>query len=90
MKRSAEKRYFDKETEKANGNSDKMWKVIKKATRQKTKPDIVPDFVKVLTAEGIFEKIEQAQSIANEMNSQFARMGANLADDLQPTTSLFF
>jgi len=90
MKRKAEKQYFDKATKDANGDSEKMWKVIKKATNQKPKSHIAPDFVKVQTAEGAQIKSDKRSEIVDELNRQFAGMGANLAHDLKSTSTNFF
>jgi len=85
MKRKAERKYFDKATQEANGDSEKMWKVIKKATKQRPKAHTVPDFVKVQTAEGTQVKLNKTSEIVDELNRQFAGMGANLAKDLKTT-----
>jgi len=89
MKRKAEKKYFDKATLDANGDSEKMWKVIKKATNDKPKSHIVPDFVKVRTAEGTQVKLDKTSEIVGELNRQFAGMGANLENDLKSTPTSF-
>ena len=57
--------------------------------RSKDKPYISPDFVKVVTAEGNTEKIQDKTKIANEMNKQFVEMGAKLANKLAPANTNF-
>ena len=57
-----------------------MWKVINKNLKLKDKPDISPDFVKFVTADGNAEKIQDKTKIANEINKQFVKMGAKQAN----------
>ena len=66
--RIAKKSFLEKKCEEANGDSKKMWKVIRTATNQKSKPGITPDFVKVKTADGSLKKLDGNHEIANEMN----------------------
>ena len=66
-----------------------MWKVINKATNKKAKPNIIPDFIKIKTADGDNEKVKCKTSIANEMNNQFRLMGQKLADKLESTDANF-
>ena len=66
-----------------------MWKVINKNLKLKDKPDISPDFVKVVIADGNTEKIQDKTKIANEMNKQFVEMGAKLANKLVPTNAKY-
>ena len=90
MDRKAKRKYFNNKCDEANGNSEKMWKVIRSATNQKPKPNISPDFVKIRDADGkIVKKLEDKCDIANEMNKTFSEMGAKLAEKLEPTDSLF-
>ena len=79
MYRKAHRKSIQRDCENANGDSGKMWKVINKNLKSKDKPYISPDFVKVVTAEGNTEKIQDKTKIANEMNKQFVEMGAKLA-----------
>ena len=73
----------------AQGDGEKMWKVIREATNTKPKPNITPNFIKVMTADKKIKKIQDKTEIANEMNRQFCQMGGNLADKLNPTRAKF-
>ena len=89
MVRSARRNTTQKMCEETNGDSGKMWKVIKKTTNSQTKPDIIPDFMRVKTADGNINKIKDKTEIANAMNRQFVNMGANLAEKLNTTETKF-
>ena len=89
LTRSAKQKFFEKKCEEANGDSKKMWKVVRSATNQKPKPMVTPDFLKVKTPEGSLKKLVRDNEIADEMNSQFAGMGAKLAKELGSTTAKF-
>ena len=66
-----------------------MWKVIWEATNTKSKPNTIPDYIKVQTTDGKLKKIQNKTEIANEMNKQFCQMGANLAEKLPQTNANF-
>ena len=66
-----------------------MWKVINNQIKNKSKSETTPDFVKVVAADGNTVKITNKKKIADEMNRQFAEMGANLASKLPPTDANF-
>ena len=83
--RKAKRDSIQNDCKETKGDSGKMWKVINKQLKSKNKPNITPDFVKVVTAEGKTTKIQDHKKIANEMNRQFVEMGANLASQLNPT-----
>ena len=89
MCRLAQKNFLEKKCEEAKGDSAKLWKVAKSAMNMKPKPNITPDFIKSRTDDGKLKKIDNDTDIANEMNRQFAGMGAKLANDLQTTRSVF-
>ena len=74
---------------KAKGNSAKMWKAINKATNQKPKSNVTPDFVKIRSPAGDLKKTKCKTEIANEMNRQFTQMGEKLASKLSPTNAHF-
>ena len=78
-----------KRCEDAKGDSEKMWKVIREATNTKSKPNTIPDYIKVQTTDGKLKKIQNKTEIANEMNKQFCQMGANLAEKLPQTNANF-
>ena len=65
-----------------------MWKVINREMKTKDKANSVPNFVKVVTDDGKVKKIQNKMEIANEMNRQFVEMGANLANQLPPSTQI--
>ena len=87
--RSAKIKFFEKKCDEANGDSKKMWKVVRSATNQKPKPNVSPNFIKVKTADHTIKKLECDTEIACEMNRQFAGMGAKLADELGDTDAVF-
>ena len=66
-----------------------MWKVIKKATNQRSKPSVTPDYIKFISADGNCKKTKCKTEIANEMNREFTQMGDKLASKL-PRTSAHF
>ena len=43
---------IQKDCNETKGDSGKMWKVINSEMKSKDKPNIVPDFVKVVAADG--------------------------------------
>ena len=86
MTRIARKNDSLNECKNAKGDSDKIWRVIRKATNTTGKPNITPNYIKVSTADGDHRKIQNKTEIANEMNKQFCQMGANLAEKLKPAT----
>ena len=89
MIRIARKNTSQKNCEDARGDSGKMWKAIRDATNTKPIPKITPSFIKVRTADGKFQKIQNKTEIANEMNRRFCQMGADLADKLPYTEAQF-
>ena len=89
MTRIAKKQDSLNECKNAKGDGDKIWRAIRKATNTAGKPNITPNFIKVPTADGGHEKIQDKTEIANKMNQQFCQMGANLANELSPTTANF-
>ena len=89
MCRKAKRDSMQKDCRNTKGDSGKMWKVVNRALKSKDKPNITPDFVKVVTAGGNTNKIQDKAKIANEMNKQFVEMGAKLADQLPPTNANF-
>ena len=52
MIRQAKRKKSLKRCEDANGDSEKIWKVIRDATNTKPKPNITPDFIKVRATDG--------------------------------------
>ena len=87
MKRTARRNHLLKNCEEAKGDSDKLWKVVKKAMNKKPKPMISPDFVRTVSSDGNPKTIHDKKVIANEMNRQLAGMGAKLASELKtPST----
>ena len=50
--RKAHRDMIQNDCKKTKGDSGKMWKVINKQLKSKDKPNIIPDFVKVVTADG--------------------------------------
>ena len=89
MSRKAKRDMIQKNCDDTKGDSGKMWKVINKQIKNKNKTDITPDFVNVVTADGNTMKIKDKKKIADEMNRQFADMGASLANKLPQTDANF-
>ena len=90
LDRRAKRIYLNKKCDEANGDTGKMWKVIRTATNQKPKPNVSPDFVKIRDSDGNFiKKLDKTIDIAGEMNRQFTQMGAKLAEKLDSTDTPF-
>ena len=53
MCRKANRNMIQNDCKETKGDSGKMWKVINRQIKTKDKPNVVPDFVKVNTADGI-------------------------------------
>ena len=53
------------------------------------KPDVIPDFIRTVSASGDLSKVVDKNNIANEMNKEFSNMGANLAEKLETTSAHF-
>ena len=89
MCRDAKKDHFNKDCEKSNGDSSKMWKSINRAMNKKPKQNTYPDYIETKTADGEIKKVRNKTEIANEMNRQFTQMGSKLANKLGPTNAKF-
>jgi len=89
MKRIAKKTTLQKGCEDAKGDSDKLWKVAKKAMNVKPKPNTTPDFLITKNEFGDDVMVQDEPKIANEMNRQLSETGAKLALQLEPTEKLF-
>ena len=89
MSRKAKRDMIQKNCDDTKGDSGKMLKVINSQIKTKSKTETTPVFVKVVAAVGNTIKITNKKKIADEMNRQFAEMGANLASKL-PTTNANF
>ena len=89
LTRNAKQNYLLNKCKEANGNSDKLWKVAKQAMNINPKPDVIPDFIRTVSASGDSSKVVDKNNIANEMNKEFSNMGANLAEKLETTSAHF-